>query len=246
MTAVFYKVFSALGWIDSEDPINMIRGIYSVSADGTVKEEKVAEQVETSDAIRYSSSDGSWNALTSSDLSVLCLGREYGVANGDRQTNGIGLKAVNGKHLLLNAATSRFAVPSELEFRIPSGARDPRSYETLKSMVQMKCFGLSLLKMTAAEAGTFLELWREKYGGLFAGDDRMAGRLQEVVLAAGHLSTIGKTETGRIVVKPLETANVISSVRPCEPGRNVLKYLNEDGEQIHAVCRASDGSVFVM
>lgn len=246
MTVMFYKVFSALGWIDPEDPINMIRGIYSVGTDGTVKEEKVARQVESSDAIRYSSSDGSWNALSSSEHSVLCFDREYGAANGDRQTGGIELKEVNGKHLLLNAATSRFAVPSELEFKTPNGDRDPRSVETIRSMVQMKCFGLSLLKMTVSEARTFLELWREKYGGLFTDDDRMAGRLQEVVLAAGHLSTVGKTSTGRIVVNPIETTKVISSVRPCEIGKTVLKYFNEDGRQIHAVCRASDGSVFVM
>lgn len=242
MTNLFYQVLTPNGWVNP----NEAKKIYSVDRNLEISSEEVRETIEVDTLIHHTSADQTWSGFTAWDLSLLYFQDDFGVANGDFQHTDLTVGEMTGKHLFTNIGNLRVTVPTKFECMDFQTIDDTRYPNYFVNLVKSKNVCLKVQHFSKTDALSFLETWRSVYGDLLVEDDQMAKDMQHVLIRAGYLSTVDKTPLGRIRVNPIKTNKVLANVKLGNPDNRVLKYINQEGKQIHAVCRSPVGSVFIL
>lgn len=239
-----YKVLTPKGWLDADEILEGME-VYSVDTNLKASIVKVSDITESPSVVKYTTESKVLEAWTEIDMSILYL-QDYGVANGKRQHTDTTVGEIAVDFLFRNLNNLRIVVPTSVECVDSPVLSDTRHAKYFDNLVKSKNIGLKVQKFSKSDAINFVAAWHNYYHDLFVDDDQMAMDMQHVLVRAGMLSYVSKTPLGRLRVNPYVGNEKITFMKSGQFGLSVLKYTNEEGKQIHTICRSPSQSVYIM
>lgn len=239
-----YKVLTPKGWLDSDEILEGME-VYSVDTNLKASIVKVSDIMECPSVVKYTTESSAFEAWTATDMSILYL-QDYGVANGKNQHTDVSVGEIAVDFLFRNLNNFRIVVPTSVECVDSPILSDTRHAKYFDNLVKSKNIGLKVQKFSKSDAINFVAAWHNYYHDIIVDDDQMAMDMQHVFIRAGLLSYASKTPLGRLRVNPYVGNEKITFMKSGQFGSSVLKYTNEEGRQIHTICRSPSQCVYIM